>query len=274
MGRELVSNPLRSPHANNRLGDLERKTCAFLDDAAVGIGAPVGAVAQELVEQIPIGAVQFDAVESSGLGIFGCSLKLTDNAWQLMQLKRARRHDLNFAVLGECFARDLKRRRSNRQRAIVKIRVRYASDVPELSKNRPARPVNGVGDFPPAGNLRRRVQTGRADVADALGAYLGCFGDEEARGGALGVIGRGNWVWNIAVDRAAARHRRKNHPILQFDLAQPVRGEKICRVVTRAARGVVSAYSFGFGSGHEFSPSSMATKAATAIAARGTNRSR
>ena len=78
---------MRSPHADYRLSDLKRKTCAFLDAAAVGIGAPVGAVAQELVEQISIGAVQFDAVESSDLGVLGRSLKLTDNAWQLMQFK-------------------------------------------------------------------------------------------------------------------------------------------------------------------------------------------
>jgi hypothetical protein len=74
MGRVFVSNALRSPHANNRLGDL----------------------------------------------------------------KRARRQYLDLAVLGECFARDFKRRRNNGQRAVVKIRVRYASDVPELSENRPA----------------------------------------------------------------------------------------------------------------------------------------
>ena len=80
----------------------------------------------------------------------------------------------------------------------MKIRVRYASDVPELSENRPARLVNGVGDLPPAGNLRRRVQTRCADVADALRAHLGAFGDEEARGSALDVVGRGNRLPLIA----------------------------------------------------------------------------
>src|SRR5258708_6358272 len=87
MGEELVSKPLRPPHAHDRLSDLKGKACAFLDPAAVGIGAPVGAVAQELVEGVSIGAVEFDAVESGGLGVLGRSLKLTDNGRQLMQFK-------------------------------------------------------------------------------------------------------------------------------------------------------------------------------------------
>ena len=49
--------------------DFEHQTRAVLDRAAIGTGALVGAVAQEFVEQIAVGAVDFHAVEAGGLGI-------------------------------------------------------------------------------------------------------------------------------------------------------------------------------------------------------------
>jgi hypothetical protein len=131
-----------------------------------------------LVEQITIGAVRFDAVESSGLGVFGRSLKLTDNAWQLMQLKHPRRHDLDLAIVGERFARDFKRRRSNRQRAVVKVRVRYASDVPELSENRAAGLVNGVGE---ARALPILARSSDAELAAVSNYVIGRFGGQTGR---------------------------------------------------------------------------------------------
>jgi hypothetical protein len=56
------------------------------------------------------------------------------------------------------------------------IRVRRARAERKSSR----RPGDGVGDLPPAGNLRRRVQTRRADVAYALRPNLGDVGDKEA----------------------------------------------------------------------------------------------
>jgi hypothetical protein len=45
---------------------LEQQPRAVLDAAAVVVGALVGAVRQELVEQIAVGAVHLDAVEAGG----------------------------------------------------------------------------------------------------------------------------------------------------------------------------------------------------------------
>ena len=59
------------PDVDHRLSDLEREADAVLDRAAVGVGALVGAVAQELVDQIAVGGVDFDAVEAGSLGVFG-----------------------------------------------------------------------------------------------------------------------------------------------------------------------------------------------------------
>ena len=110
--RELVADALRAPDVDHRFGDFERKPRAVLDAAAIGVGAAVGAVAQELVEQVAVGAVQFDAVEAGGLGVLGRGAELRDDAGQLVQFERARRHDLDLAVVGEGFALDRQRRRA------------------------------------------------------------------------------------------------------------------------------------------------------------------
>jgi hypothetical protein len=79
MRGEFVSDPLRTPHAAHGLDDFERETRAFLDAAAIGIGAPVEDVAKELVEQTRWRRA-IRAVESAVLAFFRRSSKLTDNA--------------------------------------------------------------------------------------------------------------------------------------------------------------------------------------------------
>ena len=59
------------PDLGDRVDDLEREARAVLDRAAIGIRALVGAVAQELVDQVAVGAVDFDAVEAGALGVVG-----------------------------------------------------------------------------------------------------------------------------------------------------------------------------------------------------------
>jgi hypothetical protein len=45
-------------------GDLKRKAIAAVDATAVGVGAPVHVGVQELLDQIAVGGMQFDTVES------------------------------------------------------------------------------------------------------------------------------------------------------------------------------------------------------------------
>src|SRR5690606_42011755 len=53
-----------SDRLRDRLGDLQHQPGAVLDRSAIGIGALVGAVLGELVEQIAVGAMNLDAVEA------------------------------------------------------------------------------------------------------------------------------------------------------------------------------------------------------------------
>ena len=59
-----------APHVDRRVDHFEQQACAVLDRAAICIGAVVGAVLQELVEQVAVRAVDLDTVEAGGLRVF------------------------------------------------------------------------------------------------------------------------------------------------------------------------------------------------------------
>ena len=77
---DLVSHALRTPDGGHGVDHFERKAGAVFDAAAIGVGATVGAVTQELVEQVTVGAMQFHAVEPRGLGVLRAGSECRDDA--------------------------------------------------------------------------------------------------------------------------------------------------------------------------------------------------
>jgi hypothetical protein len=63
-GRQPHADAVGAPFADHRFGRFGEKAHAVRNAVAVTIGSAVGAVAQKLVDEIAIGAVQFDAVEA------------------------------------------------------------------------------------------------------------------------------------------------------------------------------------------------------------------
>ena len=53
--------------------------------AAIAIGPLIGFIAQKLIDQIAIGPMQFDAVESGRLGIGGAAAELLDDVFDFSQ---------------------------------------------------------------------------------------------------------------------------------------------------------------------------------------------
>ena len=62
--REVHAHAARAPDGDRRVGDLEHQACTILDRSAVFIGPMIGAILQELVEQIAVGPVDLDAIEA------------------------------------------------------------------------------------------------------------------------------------------------------------------------------------------------------------------
>ena len=88
-GAGRVISPPRN--TDNGIGDLERKTRAVLDASPVDVGPVVCAVAQELIEQIAVCAMKFDAIEARLLRVQRGPSELFDDVGNLFEQQRTRR---------------------------------------------------------------------------------------------------------------------------------------------------------------------------------------
>jgi hypothetical protein len=95
-------------------------------------------------------------------------------------------------------------------------RVRYAADMPELSKDYAPFGVNCVGDLTPALYLFWAMNPGCPSVTLSPGFDLGALGHHEASTGALLVIGGHQVVRNVArLGAARTRQWRQNDTVLE-----------------------------------------------------------
>ena len=62
--RETNPDPVASPDAGDRLDNLQREPGTVLHRTTVAVGTLVGAVTQELIEQIAVGVVDLDSVKT------------------------------------------------------------------------------------------------------------------------------------------------------------------------------------------------------------------
>ncbi len=79
----MHSHTISTPHLDHCIHDFEEEPGAVLHRAAISIGSLVGFVLQKLVDEIAIGRMQFDPVESSHLRPLGAPAKIIDNSGNL-----------------------------------------------------------------------------------------------------------------------------------------------------------------------------------------------
>ena len=123
----------RGPH---RRQHLDAEAHSVVEVAAVLVGAAVALRRQELVDQVAVGAVDLDAVESAGGGVGGRLREVLDDLGDLVALERLRR----LVVVGDCGRRP---HRQLRQRPVVDAAV-----VSELEERERAVLVDRRGDLP------------------------------------------------------------------------------------------------------------------------------
>ena len=66
----MHSDPAGAPDANDGIGYFQQEPGPVCNGAAVGIRTPVGAVLQELIEQVAVGAMDLNAVKPGPIRIF------------------------------------------------------------------------------------------------------------------------------------------------------------------------------------------------------------
>ncbi len=220
------------PDLEDGLDDFEREARAAFDRAAVGILALVGAVAQELVDEIAVGGVDFDAVEAGALGVAGGLRVVLEDRRDLGRAERPRLGDVGESRSDKRLGLGPDRRGRDRRAAVrLQRRVRDAPHVPKLRENAPARLVRRLCHVAPAFDLRLAVEARRPDVALALLADLRRLGDDQPGARALAVIGRGEFVRRVgSVGGAVARQRRHHDAIGQLEIAEPEGPKQHCGI--------------------------------------------
>ena len=82
--READAHAIRAPHLRYGVGYFQREPRAIPRRSAILIRAPVRAVAEKLIKQIPVGIVNFHAVEAGGFRMVRRDGILHHNARQLL----------------------------------------------------------------------------------------------------------------------------------------------------------------------------------------------
>jgi hypothetical protein len=79
-----------APDFDRGVGHFQQQARTVFQGAAVVVGALVGAALQELVEQVAVGAVDFHAVETGGLGVLGTGAVGVDDVGDFSGFQGAR----------------------------------------------------------------------------------------------------------------------------------------------------------------------------------------
>src|SRR5262245_24997355 len=160
----------RTPNrCRDRIDDFHEKTGTVLDAPAMAIGAPVRAIAQELVDQVAVGGMHLDAVEAGRESVAGRLCVLLDDAGYLFCAQRAWRRDRLEALFGKRFRLRPDSGRCDRQAATrLERRMRDAPHMPELSHHVAARRVDSLGHQAPTADLLVAVDAWCRDIALAL----------------------------------------------------------------------------------------------------------
>ena len=226
VGRQAHAGALRPGDLGHRLGDLAQQPHAVLDRAAVRVGAVVGAVAQEFVDQVAVRRVDLHAVEAGGQRVGGGALVIREQARDLGDLQRARPRRRASCRIGVGLVGRRGGGGRDRLGAAEEVRVDQPAHMPDLADDLAARVVHRLHDRPPRIDLRVGPDARCERPAQALLADAGGLGEDQPGAGALGVILGHDRGRHVLAGGAAAGERGHEDPVLRLDGADADRVEQ------------------------------------------------
>jgi len=185
---EVHADAAGAEDGDDGVGDLEVQPGTVLNGAAVGVGAVVGAVLEELVEQIAVGAVDLDTVEAGGLGVLSTLAEGLDDTGDLLEREGARGDEGLLGTDQRDVAAGGDGRGGDGKLAIEEAGVGDAADMPELGEDAATGLMHGGDDGLPRFGLLLVPDAGHLGVADAEGIDGDALGEDQAGGGALRVV--------------------------------------------------------------------------------------
>ncbi len=180
----------------------------------------VGAIAQELVDQIAIGAVQLHSVKACFLGVLSRAAIIADCARNVLTRHFARGDIFLLAHWRVRFARRLGRAGRKWRLTIEEIGVNDPPHVPQLHHDHAARFVHAFDNWLPRFGLLIAPDAGCRRPAKALYTDAGCLGQDHARTCSLAVIGAHHFVRREhRIGGPAACERGHEYAVLGFKRA-------------------------------------------------------
>jgi hypothetical protein len=211
------------PDLQDSIGDLEQQARAVLDASPVVIGTAIRLIPQKLIEQIAVGGVYLDPVETGLAGQLRGVPIVRDDARDLLDTERAGRHHVDHPSSGVDLPGRLYRRGRNRQgTAFLQVGVRNAADMPELDEDLAVLRMHGIGDLLPAGDLCVAVNPRGLDITLALRRDLRRLADDQAGARPLSIISCHQWRRHIAGTRTAACQWRHDDAVGEPETAEPI----------------------------------------------------
>jgi hypothetical protein len=192
------------------------------------VGAPIGRVGQELVQQIAVGGVDLDAVHARVDGPPGRCAEVCDDPGDLGGFQRPR-HRQRFLAVRRVRGHLGSDRRGRHRFAAADVGVRHPTDVPDLHEDQSVTIMDGLGDLGPLALVGIGVDARGVEVgAVAVRRDGGGLGDDEPGRRPLRVVLDLQVTGRTVGVGPAAGERRHEDPVARGHSADGDRCKQSC----------------------------------------------
>ncbi|MNJ25274.1 hypothetical protein D3C77_197160 [compost metagenome] len=232
--RDANPHPMGANPGNDRINHFKDKAQAtFQRIGAIAIGAVIDQGVEELLDEVAVGAMDFNAIETGFNGVVRGLGKVFDHPGDFLGGQRAWRRSgdkarftLGGIAEGDCPLGNLAGGTDGSLAVELDRGVRHAPHMPELGKHLAANAVNGVSDQLPALNLLRGVDPRIEQIALAFTGDRRAFRNDQAGRATLGVMQR-HLLGGDVLRRPRTGHRGHDETVVQRQSGKVVRSKQV-----------------------------------------------